>query len=192
MMPKALTKEFVRSILDYDPDTGVFRWKHRADRAQRWNTRYAGKISGTIDPFGYVIIQIEKGSNYRAHILAWLYMTGEWRPGGVDHRHGIRNDNRFSELRRASPSENGSNKRMQSNNSSGHIGVHFDRQRGKWRARINYKNRMYDVGFFDTPEAAAAARAERLKEIHGEFAATSQNRPRYFHSRDHRSPPFDV
>jgi hypothetical protein len=189
-MPKApkpaLTAEFVRSILDYDPNTGVFRWRVRADRAKNWNTRNAGKVAGTTHPDGYILIQIEKGAHYGAHVLAWLYMMGEWRPGGVDHLHGLRGDNRFSELRAATSVDNGCNKTMQKNNRTGIIGVWFNMQRGKWEASISRDGRRVWRKFFPTLEDAASARHSALAEIHGEFAVSDHlTRPLYHHRRDH-------
>lgn len=180
-----LTVEFVRSILDYDPSTGLFRWKPRADRANKWNTRYAGQIAGTTNAVsGYVIIMIAK-ANYSAHVLAWLYMTGEWAPGGVDHRHGVRNDNRFGELRKATSSDNGCNKSLQKNNTTGVVGVIFNAQCRKFEARIYKGGRYVWRYFFKTLEEAAAARHKALPYIHGEFAISDPERPRYRHPRDH-------
>ena len=185
-----LTAEFVRSILDYDPTTGIFHWKVRADRAQNWNSRNAGKIAGTTIPSGYVKIQIGKRAHYPAHVLAWLLMTGEWRPGGVDHRHGVRNDNRFCKLRAADPSANGCNKRMQRNNRSGVPGVWFNTQAGKWEAQISKDGRRAWRQRFPTLDEAARARSAMLTQIHGEFAISDPHRPRYPHYRDHVSDPL--
>lgn len=185
-----LDVEFVRSILDYDPVTGIFRWRYRSSAPKNWNTRYAGAIAGTKTPDGYICIQIGKtatksGIHYRGHILAWLLVYGEWAPNGVDHRHGTRDDNRIAELRKADSSENACNKAMQRNNKSGFVGVHFDAQRGKWRARVSVNRTSYDGGFFDTAEEAAAARPVLVTKIQGAFAPEDANRPRYRHSREY-------
>lgn len=192
-----LTQDFVRSILDYCAETGEFHWKARPKEmfkddgpkgaqgsADTWNKRFAGTKAGTIDADGYVIIQIGKPHNYRAHVIAWLWHYGEWRPGGVDHKHGVRDDNRISELRAATKSQNGMNKRRQSNNTSGFIGVNFNSQRGLWEARATIERRTYRFGFFTTPEAAAEKRAQEIARIHGEFVPADEQRKRYAHRRD--------
>lgn len=164
-----LTAEFVREILDYDSLTGVFRWRARADRPSRWNTRYAGTVAGSFVK-GYLQIQIPKPHNYYCHVLAWLYVHEEWRPGEIDHKDGNRANNRIENLRIATESQNACNKAVQSNNKSGFAGVHFDKQRGKWRACVSIKGDRHDCGFFDTREQAAAARAREARLVHGEFA----------------------
>ena len=180
-----LTGDFLRSILSYDPQTGELRWKERADRAQNWNSRYAGRIAGTVCPDGYIIVMIGKGMNYRAHVVIWAMMTDEWRPNGIDHRHGVRGDNRWNELRAATQSDNSANKRMQSNNASGVPGVWFNNQRRRWEAVISKGGRRVWRGFFKSIEEAANARANALKEHHGEFAVDDPERMRYRHSREH-------
>ena len=200
-LPK-LTQDFVRSILDYDAETGGFHWRprtasmFRADGANGpqksaaiWNGRYAGTKAGTLAPQGYIKLSIGKGQHYPAHVIAWLWYYGEWRPGEIDHRHGIRDDNRISELRLASKSQNGANKRKQINNASGFPGVHFDKQRGMWRGRITLNRVNYDAGFHKTPEEAAEARAKIADRVHGEFAPDDADRARYFHSRDLKLRP---
>jgi hypothetical protein len=173
-MPKptrpVLTAEFVRSILDYDRATGIFRWRLRADRPKKWNTRYAGTIAGA-SVKGYVHIQIPKPTNYYAHVLAWLYVYGEWRPDEIDHRNRKRSDNRIENLRIADYSQNGCNKCMQRNNTSGVVGVIFHPQTGKWRARINKNRAVVFDALFDSLAAAKSARAVALRELHGQFAA---------------------
>ncbi len=187
-MPKKhrtdLTAGFVRQIFDYDPLTGVFRWRMRPDYPRKWNSRYAGKVAGMTSPNGYVVIQAKGRVAYSAHRLAWLYMKGEWPDGEIDHRNGIRDDNRIDNLRDATESDNACNKGMQRNNTSGFIGVSFNRQNGKWRARIHRNHVMHDVGFFNTAEEAAQARAKFVREIQGKFAPGAEERRRYKHHRD--------
>lgn len=180
-----LTAEFVRAVLDYDPLTGVLTWRYRPDMPKRWNTRYAGKPAGYTTPQGYIVIQIGKRVHYPAHQLAWVHFHGVWPENEIDHRYGVRNDNRINELREATDSENGCNKVMQRNNKSGFVGVHFDSQRGKYRSSANIGGRRYDFGFFNSAEEGAAARQRGIDALHGDFAVKKLVRKRYFHSRDH-------
>lgn len=180
------TAEDVRRMLHYDPRTGAFTWLYRSDYPRKWNTRYAGKPAGTRAKTGYIYIEIQRKMPTKAARIAWLLMIGKWPEDLIDHRNGRRDDDRWENLRLADHSENSANKTQQRNNSSGHIGVSFDRQRGKWRARINFRRTMHDVGFFDTAEAAAQARRayqQRLK-VQGDFTPDDDKRERYFHYRD--------
>lgn len=181
-----LTAEFVRRVLDYDPQTGELKWRARPEYPQKWNSKWAGKVAGTTAPQGYRYIQVFGRSAYPAHRLAWLHFYGEWPEHEIDHANGVRDDNRIGNLRCADDSENGSNKAMMRNNRSGFPGVHFDRQRGKWRATIQMHRVRHDVGFFSTAEQAAAARNHFAKRIQKEFVPSNPGRPRYFHSRDAR------
>ena len=165
-----LTAEFVRSVLDYDPQTGILRWRHRWDRPQQWNTRYSGTVAGQINN-GYRCIQVERDKGaYNAARLAWLYVTGEWPLDQIDHINGIRDDNRWRNLRAASNAENNRNRGAQSNNGTGLRGV--SRWGKRWQARISVDGRQVRVGAFDTPEEAAAAYAAAARRLHGEFART--------------------
>ena len=176
----------IRHMLDYDPTTGILTWRHRPERQRKWNTRYAGKPAGTRGKTGYVYIELRKGLPTGAARIAWLHVTGEWPSSMIDHRNGVRDDNRWSNLRLATTSQNATNKAKQRNNSSGFVGVHFNSQNGKWRATINVRRVRYDVGFFPTAEAAAEARKafEEKMKLQGEFAPTAPDRGRYFHHRD--------
>lgn len=57
------------------------------------------------------------------------------------------------------------NKKTQKNNTSGHTGVSWHSRKGQWSARISFKGKTYNLGYFDKLEDAVAARkeAEQLK-----------------------------
>lgn len=159
-----LTAEYVRSILDYDPETGVLTWKERSDvRKRNWNTRYAGKIAGTTIGNGRGQIRIHK-RGYYSYRLAYLIQTGEWPPDVIDHRDSNADD-RWKNLRPATQLQNMQNTKMRSHNTSGAMGVCWDKRRGKWLARVG----KFHVGRFDRIEDAVAARIEAAKAIKGEF-----------------------
>lgn len=163
-----LTASFVRSILSYDPETGLFRWQRRTDVPAQWNTRYAGKLTTTSTyPNGYARL-ILNDHHYLAHRVAWLYMTGEWPSMGLDHINGQRLDNRWSNLRLATHSENLANKKK-FNGRSQFKGVSQSSNGQRWCAFIGRGVGKY-LGTFDTEEAAHAAYREAALRLYGEFA----------------------
>ena len=134
-----IDQNYLKSILIYNPETGIFTWRHRHDADKRWNTRYANKIAGSTDSNGYIQIHINK-KLFMAHRLAFLYMTGEHPREFIDHINGIRNDNRWENLRNASHSENQQNQRaaQKDNKSSMLLGVSYMKSHKKWRAEIQH------------------------------------------------------
>ena len=94
----------LHDVLHYDPLTGVFRW-----RVAR-GSRAAGDVAGGISGAGYRQIGID-GRYYQASRLAWLYTTGEWPDGEIDHKNGVHDDNRWDNLRDVTHTENNQNQR---------------------------------------------------------------------------------
>lgn len=156
-----LTAERLRELLHYDPETGVFR--RLADRGPNGP---AGAIAGNTNAQGYVIISIDHRA-YRAHRLAFLYMTGRWPGGHVDHRDGQGDNNRWSNLRPASATESSRNRRGWG--SSGLKGVWTEGD-DRWRARIYVNSIAVHLGCFRTAEDASAAYAAAASVFFGEFA----------------------
>ena len=157
-----ITAEYVRARLDYDPETGVFTWRARPDRKwtdRRWNNRYAGKRAGSQNRLGYWRITFDHKTQFQAANVAWLLMTGEWpSKTTVYHINRDPSDNRWKNLREATPTQQNFNRRRYSTNTSGTEGVSFDRKAGKWAAYINANNRRKFLGYFDKMEAAAIVR----------------------------------
>jgi hypothetical protein len=86
----------------------------------------------------------------------------------VDHanRNGL--DNRRSNLRLCTSSQNTANSGPRSNNKSGYKGVR--KKRGKWSAETNLLGKRIHIGTFDTPEQAARAYDAEVKKLFGVFA----------------------
>mgnify|MGYP003450174538 CR=1 FL=1 len=142
----------LKSVLNYDRETGLFTWaKHVSSNAT------FGKIAGTISSNGYRVITINK-SLYKAHRLAYLYITGHHPTDFIDHINGIKDDNRWNNLRAATRSENGRNRRLNLNNKSGFIGVCWHKGLGMWQSNIRHDNKQIYLGVFKTPEEAAKKR----------------------------------
>lgn len=158
--------ERVRELVGYDPDTGDFWWKVAHGSA------HAGREAGTVSKVhGYRYIGIDN-RDWRAHRIAWLLSTGALPPGRLDHINGERADNRISNLRLASHSQNLSNRGRQKNNKSGFKGVSYIKADNLWDARISFGRKQYCLGHYRTPEEAHAAYVAAAVRLHGEFART--------------------
>lgn len=169
----ALTAEQLRSLVHYDPETGVFTWLRREERDnydRTWNTKNAGKTTGTINAVGYVVVCIYD-QLYTGHRLAWLYMTGEWPKECIDHINRVRSDPRFVNLREATHTENKYNKHMQSNNKSGYKGIYLHKHSGLYHALINHAGRKISLGYFHTAEEAGAAYKAAEERFRSEWVA---------------------
>lgn len=168
-MKNDLTAEYVRSILDYSPETGIFTWKHRPEGYAPWNARYAGTIASTVNCYGYSIISIA-GKKYHASRLAFLIMTGSFPPHEMDHRDCNALNNKWKNLREATPSQNQHNKRIYKNNTSGHKGIVWDKANNKWFARVVHCSKVINIGRFQSIGEAISERNKKILELHGEFA----------------------
>ncbi len=123
-----LTQARLKELLRYDPETGEF-------------TR--------VKPID--------GTDYLQHRLVWLYIHGRFPLADVDHINGIRSDNRLANLREAARYQNHQNKSMQSNNTSGLIGVSWRSDRNRWVAQIRVLGiNRYLGSFVDRSDARAA------------------------------------
>lgn len=88
----------------------------------------------------------------------------------VDHIDGDGLNNRKSNLRIATNSENLCNQRPRENFTSKYKGVHWDRFNNKWRVQVQKGKTVVRVGRFDDETEAALAYNEAAKELQGEFA----------------------
>jgi hypothetical protein len=166
----AKDQEWLRSYLNYDPDTGVFTWRVvRKGRPHGYIP--AGTQAGSIYNNGYRVIVIE-GKRYLASRLACLYMTGKWPRSQMDHHNRDRSDDRWDNLRPATPLQNTGNRIHHSNNALGIKGVCWEADRQKFKAYIEINGRSINLGRFDTAKEAQAAYGAAAKIYFGEFART--------------------
>lgn len=158
--------------LSYCPQSGNLTWNHRpknhfkSERGWRlFNTKFAGKVAGTISDQGYLKINIG-GVIHRAHRIAWFLNYGRWPEGDIDHINHVRADNRIVNLREVSRKENQRNQRQRSTNSSGHNGIHWRKDCQKWRAMIMVDGKSKHLGYFSSIDEAVAAR-NAADSMHG-------------------------
>ena len=137
----------LRKLLSYDPDTGELHWRYRPHGPQSWNTRYAGSQAlDTPHSDGYRMGKIN-GVRMYAHRVAWALHHGHWPNGQIDHANGTRADNRISNLRDATSSENAKNRRVQPR-VSGVPCVWWVEGSQKWRVRKTVDGLRHQLGTF--------------------------------------------
>lgn len=86
----------------------------------------------------------------------------------VDHRFGNGLDNRRSNLRVATPTQNQQNSNLRKDNTSGVKGV-STRENGKFQAAIRYGGNKVHLGTFGAIEEASAAYQEASMKHHADF-----------------------
>jgi hypothetical protein len=158
-----LTGSRLEQLLKYDPDTGIFTWRGGHKKV------CAGMVAGTPDKDGYICIKIDQ-KLYKAHRLAWFWMTGTWPVDEVDHKDLDKSNNRFSNLREATKSQNMQNVGCRGDSTTGIKCVQFDARRGLYYANITTAGRKKWLGYHTTAEAAAEAYRAAAVEQHNDFA----------------------
>lgn len=145
-----LTQERLKSLLRYDPETGVFTYRDRKGR------KMPGTVAGTDEGRGYIAICLDY-KRYRAAHLAWLYIYGRLPESQIDHKNGNPSDNRIENLRESTQAQNLQNLRSpKTNSSSKYLGVtcHKRIKNKKWQARIQIDEKVRSLGYFRCPTAA--------------------------------------
>lgn len=149
----------LKQLLKYDSETGSFTWLVSPSKRIK-----AGSLAGSLHHKGYIQIRINK-KNYLAHRLAWLYHYGTLPNKTIDHINGEKNDNRITNLRDISQSDNCQNL-LRSRGSSGLIGAHFQKLRNRWSSSIKLNGIKTHLGYFKTAEEAHTAYLAAKRSMH--------------------------
>lgn len=162
MSRKRVTCAEARELLEYEPETGILRWKRNMSTRAR-----AGSQAGVVQERRYRRIGI-RGTYYMAPRLAWLIMTGDWPADQIDHINGKQDDNRWANLREANSSQNKWNTIKK--NRSGLVGAAYHSGKNQYRATIRKYGITKFLGWFDDPVDAHKAYVAASKLLHGEFS----------------------
>ena len=155
-----LTQELLKSLLHYNPETGVFTWLKN-----RTNGVKTGDIAGHRFKCGtntYIRITI-LGTQYLAHRMAWLYMYGGDIPQKLDHIDNIGINNTINNIRAATNGQNKANSKskiVKGAYKSGH----------RWRAQIKHNNKIFSLGSYATADEAHKAYCDAADKLHGDFS----------------------
>lgn len=146
-----LDQSFLKEYFHYDEYTGVFT------RIKMLYGVKIGDVAGCKTHNGYIEIKIN-GKSYGAHRLAWLYMTGDWPINHIDHINSNGTDNHWKNLRDVTRTVNLQNQRKPQahNKTSGLLGVHFEKESGKFKAQIKHEGKKKNLGRYSTAAEAYA------------------------------------
>ena len=158
--------DVVNKLIAYNIITGVFTWKVNK------SNKKAGSIAGRVKKdSGYRYITINK-QECAAHRIAWLLVTTkDPYPYEIDHKDRNKGNNAFHNLRPATIRQNSSNRKIGSNNTSGHKSITYQSHQtsNPWVVCIHQQNRSHYVGSFPTLKMAIEARDKKGKELYGDF-----------------------
>lgn len=147
-----LTQEIAKDIFTYNARTGEISWNDIIDNKYSRKNKKIWKNNK-----GYLFITF-CGKIYPVHRVIWIYCFGREPKNIIDHINRNTSDNRLVNLREATTGENLRNKGMYKSNSSGVNGVHFSKDKKKWRAMIRFNKKLIHLGYFKDLELAIERR----------------------------------
>lgn len=162
-----ITQDYLKSLITYNPDTGLFT--HTKSRGGY----VAGAIAGGKTKLGYWRISIDS-KLYLAHRLAFLYMTGELPQGNVDHKDGDPANNVWSNLRLCTQAQNVHN---QKGHGQYYKNVYFTNggRNKPYNVKIEHNRVVRSYGYYATPEEANEVAAQIRDLLQGEFSVSNRN-----------------
>lgn len=141
------------ALVDEEYFEGLSKFKWRAQKDFRTGRVYAVRSVGKVS------------------VMMHRQIMGIDDDREVDHINGVGLDNRRSNLRYATKSQNHQNQKLRADTKTGFKGVSkYANRRDLWRARILVKGERIHLGCFKSPEEAAVAYDEAAKKFFGEFA----------------------
>lgn len=144
-----ISHERLLEALDYDPATGIFRWKFRPS-----NRIYVGDRAGAVNSLGYRFLTLD-GQKLQASRLAWFYVHKRWPSGDIKPRNGNTDDCSIDNLRDVSRLESARERTALSTNTTGFRGV-SPAPKGGFKASVTANYHQIMLGVFPTKEEASA------------------------------------
>jgi len=161
------SQEDLRSLFDYDENTGYLTWRKRDDVAPAFNGRFAGKRAGSIDGKRMQVMVNHRNVGYHRVIWKWVYGTDP--AAEIDHINGNFYDNRLANLREADRNLNAKN-RGPTKGRALPKGVRLQKDCKRYQAYLRLNGALVCLGYFATPEAAHTAYLKAAKDAWGDWA----------------------
>jgi hypothetical protein len=156
------TADDLRQVLHYEPATGIFTWRVNSGARGR-----AGVIAGGPAGNRWTIGVFRK--RWKAHHLAWYYMTGEWPSAEIDHRDRDPQNNQWDNLRSATRLQNMGNMRVDVSYRNHDLPPGVYRSLDKYQSQLRFNGVKHYLGTFDTPAEAHRAYMTAKAKALGEF-----------------------
>jgi hypothetical protein len=165
---KSITQQQLKELFDYREDGNLVR---KTSIAGNGNT--AGRVVGHKPKHitrncRYASTKIN-GQHYSVHKLIYMWHTGVW-PEQLDHINKDSLDNRIENLRLATTSQNASNRKLFTSNTSGVKGVSWHKAQKKWFVYVDVNKERKNIGYFDDFELAELVAIEARDKFHGAYA----------------------
>lgn len=148
------TYVYLTSILSYNDLDGNLYWKYRADRNKTWNTRFSGRVAGSVNKpnnkkeYYRRVLNVD-GKMIKAHHIVWLFNTGFWPQHEIDHIDRNPLNNKFENLTESNRFLQSKNSNIRKDNISGCKGVSFMNREQKWKAEIWVNKKCTYLGMGD-------------------------------------------
>lgn len=160
-MPKSNlpTIDRLNELFSYCPDTGTLTRKITTSPKT-----LAGTVAGYLND-GYINVVVDQRT-MRAHRVVWALYYGRYPENTIDHRDGVRSNNKIKNLRDITKAANCQNQRAaQAGNPTGLLGVH-PRPSSRFQAVISVDGKNRYLGTYPTPEAAHEAYLQAKRVLH--------------------------
>lgn len=153
-----ITQEYLKSILQYNENTGEFIWLNPVSN----NKIKIGQIAGSVYNNGYINITINY-KRYKAHRIAWLYIYGYLPNNNIDHINGNKIDNKIENLRDVSQRYNCQN--YDSHRNGKLVGASYHKRDKKWLSYIRISGKLKSLGYYNTEIEAHNAYLAKLETL---------------------------
>ena len=168
-MKTRLSLEYLRTRIAVDLALGVVTWVNATAHHKRLNGSPAGSLrKPSHGSKRYVYIKVDGLALKRSH-LVYLFGAGSRPTNQVDHINGDSTDDRFKNLRDATPTQNAWNHKGRTKSSGLPMGVRA-LPSGRFHARLACNKQKLQFGPFDTAAEAHAVYQQKRKEYFGDYA----------------------
>lgn len=153
----------------YAPTSEALVYDETTPSCLRW--KVSGKPAGSQDQDGYFLVRVgaRPGKLFKAHRVIW-YLHHGTLPDLVDHKDGNPANNRLSNLRIATESQNRHNASKHSDNTSGAKGVYWDKRTKKWMVKVSLASKSIWGGRFTNFNEAVLVAKQLREDLHKEFS----------------------